>query len=229
MAENNISAFIKDGKIQESTASANSLSASKAKNGSSLDKDAFLQLLVAQMKYQDPLEPTENTEYISQLATFSELEEMQNMTSGMNLQRASQLVGKEVVCKVTNDKTGNTEFANGMVDYVVYENGKAFISINESLYSVDDVYEVVDPNYSEAYDMAQTFAKAFSQLPKIDSVTLDDKQLISNLRKAYDSMSGYQKSFISQETIDALQKYENKILELEKAKEAKEEAENADK
>ena len=42
-------------------------------SNSSLDKDAFLQLLVAQMKYQDPLEPTSNTEYISQLATFSEL------------------------------------------------------------------------------------------------------------------------------------------------------------
>lgn len=222
MAENNISAFIKDGKIQSSTASANSLSSSRTKDGTSLDKDAFLQLLVAQMKYQDPLEPTENTEYISQLATFSELEEMQNMTSGMNLQRASQLVGKEVVCKVDNSKTGNTEFVNGMVDYVVYENGKAFVSINESLYSVDDIYEVIDPNYSEAYDMAQTFNKAFSQLPKVDSLTLEDAKLVSNLRIAYDSMSGYQKSFISQETVDALQKYEAKIAELQKAKEAAE-------
>ncbi|MCQ2523928.1 MAG: flagellar hook capping protein [Lachnospiraceae bacterium] len=222
MAENNISAFIKDGKIQSSTASANSLSSSRTKDGTSLDKDAFLQLLVAQMKYQDPLEPTENTEYISQLATFSELEEMQNMTSGMNLQRASQLVGKEVVCKVDNSKTGNTEFVNGMVDYVVYENGKAFVSINESLYSVDDIYEVIDPNYSEAYDMAQTFNKAFSQLPKVDSLTLEDAKLVSNLRIAYDSMSGYQKNFISQETVDALQKYEAKIAELQKAKEAAE-------
>ena len=34
------------------------------KDGSNLDKDAFLQLLVAQMKHQDPLEPTSNTEYI---------------------------------------------------------------------------------------------------------------------------------------------------------------------
>ena len=60
-------AQIKDGQILESVSSLNK--DAKASN-SSLDKDAFLQLLVAQMKYQDPLEPTSNTEYISQLATF---------------------------------------------------------------------------------------------------------------------------------------------------------------
>ena len=39
-----------------------------------LDKQAFLKLLVAQMKYQDPMEPTDNTEYVSQLAQFSSLD-----------------------------------------------------------------------------------------------------------------------------------------------------------
>lgn len=219
MAESNIGAVVVDGQLQKSTASSLSLSSATAKDGTSLDKDAFLQLLVAQMKYQDPLEPTENTEYISQLATFSELEEMQNMTSGMSLQRASGLVGKEVVVKTTNASTGNTEYASGMVDYVVYENNKAYVSINESLYSVDDVYEVIDTNYSEAYDMAQTFMSAFGQLPKLESTTLDNETLITNLRTAYDSMSAYQKSFISQETIDSLQKYEAKIKELKLAKE----------
>ena len=71
-------AQVKDGQILESVSTIQKNA--KASN-SGLDKDAFLQLLVAQMKYQDPLEPTSNTEYISQLATFSELEEMQNMTS----------------------------------------------------------------------------------------------------------------------------------------------------
>ena len=108
--ENSLSAVVKDGKIQPSTASQISLSADKTKAAKTtdLDKDAFLQLLVAQMKYQDPLEPTDNTEYISQLATFSQLEEMQNMTAGMSLQRASGLVGQEVIVKVINASTGKT-------------------------------------------------------------------------------------------------------------------------
>ena len=73
---------VEDGKVVDSSAEANSPSAKK-KSGSTLDKEAFLKLLVAQMKYQDPLEPTSNTEYIAQLATFSSLEEMQNLNATM--------------------------------------------------------------------------------------------------------------------------------------------------
>lgn len=218
----NISAFIKDGKIADASASANSLSTKSTKGSSSLDKDAFLQLLVAQMKYQDPLEPTENTEYISQLATFSELEEMQNMTAGMNLQRASSLVGQEVICKVTNSKTGNTEYVNGIVDYVVYENNKAYVSIEDSLYSVDDIYEVLDPTYSAAYDLGKKFTSAIGNLPALGDLTLEYEATIGNLRTAYDSMSDYQKSFVTEETYETLQKYEAKIQQLKLKKDQEE-------
>ena len=98
--------------------------------GSTLDKDAFLQLLVTQMKYQDPLEPTENTEYVSQLATFSELEEMQNMVTTMDVSRATSLVGEYVTVKVTNAATGEESLTGGKVDYVAIENGKAYLNID---------------------------------------------------------------------------------------------------
>ncbi len=139
-------ANIVDGKVVNSTSSSSTQKAEKS-NGSSLDKDAFLQLLVAQMKYQDPLQPTSNTEYISQFATFSSLEEMQNMSSSTDIARASSLVGKEVIMKVTSETTGNTEFVNGKVDYVVIENGEAFLSIGEELYSIDDLDTIVDGEY----------------------------------------------------------------------------------
>ena len=47
------------------------------------DKDAFMQILVAQMKYQDPMEPTSNTEYINQYATFTQVEQLSNMANSM--------------------------------------------------------------------------------------------------------------------------------------------------
>ena len=128
---------VEDGKIVDSSASSNSLSTESKRSNSSLDKEAFLQLLVAQMKYQDPLEPTSNTEYISQLATFSTLEEMQNLNSTMQANQASSLVGRTVIMKVTSS-VGETSFISGRVDFIRRENNKTFLSIEGNLYNLDD-------------------------------------------------------------------------------------------
>ena len=97
---------VENGKVVETETSASAKS-SKANSSSTsgLDKEAFLQLLVAQMKYQDPLEPMDNTEYISQLATFSQLEATQNMADTISQGMANSLVGKYVFLNVT-DKLG---------------------------------------------------------------------------------------------------------------------------
>ena len=73
------------------------------------DKDAFMQILVAQMKYQDPMEPTSNTEYINQYATFTQVEQLSNMANAMSLSRASEMVGKTVVVSQTNPSSTSTQ------------------------------------------------------------------------------------------------------------------------
>ena len=203
-------AQVKDGQILESVS--NLRKETKAAN-SSLDKDAFLQLLVAQMKYQDPLEPTSNTEYISQLATFSELEEMQNLTSGMTLQRASALVGQYCFMKVT-DSSGNTTYPEGFVDYVVYENNKAYLSINETLYSIDDLDTVADSAYMQASKVAETFVKEMNKLPAAGKVTQDDLKSIENLITVYENMTSYQKEFLGKENTAVYEAYVKKFQEL---------------
>lgn len=57
--------------------------ATAVKDNSALGKDAFLQLLVTQMQYQDPLDPQDNGEYLAQLAQFSALEQMTNVSEGL--------------------------------------------------------------------------------------------------------------------------------------------------
>ncbi|MGM0952466.1 MAG: flagellar hook assembly protein FlgD [Pseudomonadota bacterium] len=98
----------------------------QAKGGSELGKDAFMELMLAQMKNQDPLEPQENGEFVSQLAQFSSLEEMQNLSgtvddvagqfrSSQALQ-ASAMVGKTVLAPSNVGILGSDGQLNGTVE-----------------------------------------------------------------------------------------------------------------
>jgi flagellar basal-body rod modification protein FlgD len=58
--------------------------ASSATKSKSLDKDAFLKLLTTQLQNQDPLNPTDSTEFTAQLAQFSSLEQLSNVNATLN-------------------------------------------------------------------------------------------------------------------------------------------------
>lgn len=76
-------------------------STSSSSNTSTLDYNAFLQLMIAQLKNQDPTSPMETSEYTSQLAAFSQVEQsvstnakLDSLLSATNLQNAEALVGR---------------------------------------------------------------------------------------------------------------------------------------
>jgi flagellar basal-body rod modification protein FlgD len=105
-----------------------------------LDKHAFLKLLVTQLQNQDPLAPTDSTQFVSQMAQFSSLEEMQNLNDsfiGMaalqqsnavlaQLTQSSALLGK--VVQWTDPDTGVT--SSGEVTAVKLQDGIAVLEIN---------------------------------------------------------------------------------------------------
>lgn len=205
---------VENGKFVESNSAASIAEEKKrAQASNTLDKDAFLQLLVAQMKYQDPLEPTSNTEYISQYATFSELEQMQNMSASMDLFRASSLVGETVLLKV-KDSQGRETTVQGNVDYVVYEKNKAYLSVNGDLYSMDDLDTVADPTYLEAYKLGADFLNILNKLPEIEHLSLADREKVEKLDEMYSGMNDYQKSFLTDEQVDLMKKYVKKMKDM---------------
>lgn len=206
-----VSAQVVDGILQQKV---NSTDAEKKKSSnSSMDKDAFLKLLVAQMKYQDPLEPTSNTEYISQFATFSELEQMQNMSNTMELTRASALIGQTVIVQKTNDN-GVVSQDMGVVDYISFENGKAKIWVNGNSYDLDEVVEIDDNEYIEAVAMATTLVNALRRLPPKANLTISDREAVEAIQKLYESMNEYQRSFVASDVVDAMNDYIKKMDEL---------------
>lgn len=115
---------------------------------SELGKDAFLQLLVTQLQHQDPLSPQDNSEFVAQLAQFSSLEALQNLSSSMGNSQALGLVGKNVIIEVGKSKgVSETTTVAGYVDYVQMVEGKAKLSINEELYDFEDLDCVIDDYY----------------------------------------------------------------------------------
>lgn len=68
-----------------------------------LDYNAFLQLLIAQMQNQDPMEPMNSSDYVAQLATFSQVEKtiqtnerVADLLSAVRLQQAEAVIGRTV-------------------------------------------------------------------------------------------------------------------------------------
>lgn len=197
---------VENGKIVEDTAS----SKKKEEKSNDMGYDQFLQLLCAEMQYQDPLEPTTNTEYVAQLATFSQMESTLAMQSTIESSNANNLVGQYVIIKTTSS-TGVTTAVEGFVDYVQKENGEQYVSVNGNLYLLSDVYQVADPEYMEAVTVANAFSTQVAKLPSASQLTLADQTDVENLTKVYEAMSTFQKSYI---TSDALQKYKELIAKM---------------
>ncbi len=204
-----VNAIIKNGEVINS--GTKNKTESTAPKG--YDKDAFMQILVAQMKYQDPLEPTSNTEYISQYATFTQVEQLSNMANAMSLSRASEMVGKTVTIAQKNADTGATTEIQGVVDFVNYSGNEAYLNINGVNYNIDDVVQVWDTNYTQALEEVADFQKAIDKLPNLDFITEDDHGLAIDTMYAYynEGMSDKAKNLMDKNYVTSLLQYVNRL------------------
>jgi flagellar basal-body rod modification protein FlgD len=123
-------------------------SASTRKTGQDLGKNDFLNLLVTQLRYQDPLNPTDDKEFIAQMAQFSALEQMQNMNGVLSNSQAFNLIGKNVTASVTDEKTLEVKKIEGQVSTVKMSNGKTYLVINNQDVEADKVTQVNDSMYN---------------------------------------------------------------------------------
>lgn len=97
------------------------------KPGDDMDKDAFLKILSAQLRNQDPMSgDQDSTAYVAQMAQFSTMEQMQNLNKTMTNYSHQNLVGKGVTVDIA-DPDGKPY--TGIVKGVRTENGKTSISM----------------------------------------------------------------------------------------------------
>jgi flagellar basal-body rod modification protein FlgD len=101
-----------------------------------LGKDAFLKLLMAQLSNQDPLNPMSDTEFISQMAQFSSLEQMTNLNTSMSAIQASSMIGKFITWGKDGKELG------GIVSATLTVNGEPTLVVGNSSIKLSEVLSV---------------------------------------------------------------------------------------
>lgn len=116
-----------------------------------LGKDEFLKLLITELTHQDPTNPMQDREFISQMAQFSSLEQMLNMNSNigkflntMTFQSNYDLLGKNVEIELQDkaDENGILKTINGTVDSIMKNGDDTVVSVNGEMYPISGIVKV---------------------------------------------------------------------------------------
>lgn len=115
--------------------------AAAKKNTDALGKDQFLQILVTQLRNQDPMQPMQDKEFIAQMAQFTSVEQLMNMATELSLLRqnigtASSLIGKWVEWN-EYDANGSITAVNGKVDSILSKDGVLYAKIGDQEVALD--------------------------------------------------------------------------------------------
>jgi len=122
-------------------ASTSSTTSSTSSGTQTLGKDDFLKLLITQLQNQDPLNPTDSTQYVSQLAQFSSLEQLSNVNANLQMVQAfdqsiNNAQAVNLVGKTIKASGSRFELGSGNTQEIQYQLGedanKVYVSIFDS-------------------------------------------------------------------------------------------------
>ena len=144
----------------------------QAANGASqeLDGDAFLMLMLEQLKNQDPMDPMDNSEMLAQQAQFTQLQELQELSESIAtnnmIQQANSLVGKTVQVV---DPNNTSRLITGLVTSANFTNGSATITVNGKEYPLGLVASITDGASASSADVIAN--KKLSELNGAQGIT----------------------------------------------------------
>ena len=125
------------------------------------NSNMFLTLMLKQLESQDPTEPMDNTQWLSQLAQYSSLEQMTQMNSGLEncakyinamyddmmlnseINQTLAMIGKDVTLQIPNEADPkNPTKITGNVTEASFEDGTGKIKVNGQYYSIENVISI---------------------------------------------------------------------------------------
>jgi flagellar basal-body rod modification protein FlgD len=107
-----------------------------------VSEQAFLQLLITQLQNQDPLSPADPTQFVSQLASFSSLEQMTQLNANVTQQLDNSVTGLIGQTVTVTDPASQSGLLTGTVTGIVYYSNGPAIQINGNNYALSDIQNV---------------------------------------------------------------------------------------
>ena len=107
-----------------------------------LTQNNFLQLLVAQMENQDPLQPQSDTEMASQMAQFTSLTQATAMSSSLSMMQANSLIGSTVTIKLDSQNDVTSGVVQSVLVGAASSDGTPQIIVNGTAYDLSQVVGV---------------------------------------------------------------------------------------
>lgn len=166
-------------------------------DNSSLGKDAFLNILITQLQHQDPTQPMDDKQFISQMAQFSSLEQMQNMTTAMqNLltsQNETQLmsytsfIGKEVkwheVTEEVDDKGAPVvNQGTGVINELKFVDGEpVFVLADGKEITAGNISSIINTEKSSSASTENPLVAASQLIGQMVHYQLDGQELTAKI------------------------------------------------
>ncbi len=107
--------------------------------------DDFLSLMVAQLKNQDFMNPVDDTQYVTQLAQFSTMQQMQEMANYTKTSYVMSLVGKNVTA-ARMTVSGNLTKETGPVQKITLADNEFGIYVNDKKFTLEQIMQINDGN-----------------------------------------------------------------------------------
>jgi flagellar basal-body rod modification protein FlgD len=117
-------------------------------NNGQLDREAFLMLLITQLRHQDPLNPMEDRDFIAQMAQFSALEQMQIQTRAVEQQQAFSMIGKTIHAHWFDEATNDFRDVTGLVSSVTSRFGQIFLQVDGVDVPLQNVQVVAEDHFT---------------------------------------------------------------------------------
>lgn len=119
----------------------------------------FLQLMVAQLKNQDFMNPVDDTQYVTQLAQFATMQQMQELAEHSKANYVSSLVGKNVtVAKMS--VSGNVSKVEGPIEKITLFNNEYKVYVDGQAYDLSEIMILNDPSSQQNKYSQATYASA---------------------------------------------------------------------